>query len=498
MRTSARPLVISLTIFAVAGCKSAANPSTPDLSGGDVDMAGGDADMAGGDVDLAPSTIALSGTVTYVSDGNDVTEPRDFSGDGVTAFVVAKDGSFNVHPATSASPGAVTIDDVPGGRYYLKVGSAYSLEDARALTLDRTVLGRANLATNGNAAAISSFDVDTIASWQDNDALELFSAGGGTWIGDANNNVGGPLAGTMSLPALQVTLPSLMTAADQVYLTQLVYSTLAGGTGVAAAGKSWNGTYTQAATMTTTVGVTFADVAQSQSLGLTWKRSQFRAALAAANTLGSCSDTLTVSAEPELAIHGAYSDTPDIAIITPTDGTSDVTLSNVAYGNPYPTSWGLLAVASTSCSVSVAGPGGTLPLTLHASAVAQDSLGNATANGLALKVPSIGSVTIDGKDATAYQSGVGPTPTFAWVPAAGTAPSVTIQLYGIDESSGTAVATPIATLWTGSTGATSLRVPPQLLQAGSRYAAKLTVDFDSGPNLVTDASLTRVLASFSP
>ena len=494
-------MVVSLTLLAVAGCKLPTKPGGLD-TGTLGDMAGGpgsgsDGDMAGSDGDMAPSTIAMSGSTTYVSDGNDVTRPRDFSSDGVTAFVVAKDGSFNVYPATSASPGSVTIGDVPAGRYYLKLGSFYTLEDARTLTLDRIVLGRADLATNSDTA-ISSFDVDTIAMWQDSDALELFSAGGGTWIGDANNNIGGPLAGATSLPGMQVTLPSLVTASDTVYLTQLVYSTLAGGTGVAAAAKSWTGSYAQSATMATTVDVTFADVAQSQSLGLSWKRSQFRAALAAVNTISGCSDTLTVSAEPELATHGLYSDTPDVVIITPTDSTSDVTLAGVAYGNPYPTSWGLVAGASTSCSVSVAGPGGTLPLSLHANAFAQDSLANATASGIALKVPSISSITIGGKDATAYQSGVGPTPTFAWTPAAGTTANVTIQLFSIDESSGTAVATSIATLWTGTTNATSLRVPPQLLQAGNRYAAKLTVDFNSGANLVTDASLTMVLASFSP
>lgn len=495
MRTFLQPLVISLTIFAVAGCKSAAEPGGPDMSSG----AQGDmADVDSSDGDMAPSTIAVTGSTIYVSDGSDRSKPRDFSSAGVTAFVVGKDGSFTVHPATSASLGSVTISDVPAGRYWLKVGTAYTLEDARAVTLDRVVLGRSDLTTNGNAAAISSFDVDTIASWQDDDALELFSAGGGTWLGAVNNNIGGPLAGATSLPALQVTLPSLVSGDDAVWLTQLVYSTLGDGTGVVAAAKSWSGSYTQSATMSTTVNVTFADVAQSQALDLGWKRSQFRAALAAANTLGSCTDTLTVSAEPEMSTHGVYSDTPDVIMVTPTNGTSDVTLANVAYGDPYPASWGRFAIAITSCAVSVAGPGGTLPLTLHATAFAQDSLAAATANGLALKVPALGNITIGGKAATAYQSGVGPTPTFAWTPAAGTTPNVTIELFRIDESSGTAVATSIATLSTGTTGATSLRVPPQLLQAGNRYAAKLSVDANAAPYLVTDAGLTMVLASFSP
>ena len=501
MRIELGPLVVSLTIFACGGCKSPASPGSMDM-GAAPDMAGGDVDMAGGDVDMAPSTIALSGATTYVSDGSDVTAPRDFSGDGVAAFVVAEDGSFNVYPATAASPGTVTIRNVPAGRYYLKVGASYVLEEARTVKLDRTVLGRADRATNRDAAAISTFDVDTIAMWQDGDALELFSAGGGTWMGDVDNNVGGPLAGATSLPALQVTLPSLVIASDTVYLTQLVHATLADGSGVAAAAKSWHGSYGQSATTSTPVSVAFADVAQSQSLSLSWKRSQFRAALAAANTLGSCSDSLIVSAQPELAVHGSFSDTPDVVMITPTDGTSDITLANVAYGNPYPTSWGLVAAATTSCSVSVAGPGGTLPLSLHASAYAQDSLVNVVADGAALPVPALGSITIGGKDARAYQSGVGPTPTFAWtmaaMPPGQYAPSVSLELFSIDESSGTAVATSIARLSTGTTDATSLRVPPQLLQAGNRYAAKLTLDFSAAGNAVADAALTTVLASFSP
>src|SRR5262249_33066387 len=160
--------------------------------------------------------------------------------------------------------------------------------------------------------------------------------------------------------------------------TQLVHSTLGDGTGVVAAAKSWNGSYAQSPTMSTTVNVTFADVAQSRALGLGWKRSQFRAALAAANTLGSCTDTLTVSAVPEMAPHGLSPATPDAILATPTNGPTAATLANIAYGDPSPASWGRFAIAITSCAVSVAGPGGTLPLTLHATAFAQDSLATAT------------------------------------------------------------------------------------------------------------------------
>ena len=214
-------------------------------SGGDVDMAGGD-DMA-----LGTQTIHATGNITYVSDGQDVAKPRDFSHTTVAALVAPAGGAFTVYPATAANAGAVSIDAVPAGRYYLRLGDNYVLRDPGDFTANQTLLGRFDRVERTAEEATSVFTITSLNTWQaSTDQLQLFSAGAGEYKAAAHDGFQGPLQGSTKIDGLTLVLPSLVDSAkgDVVWLTQLVGKQLVDGTPYVTASKSWNGSWVQSAT----------------------------------------------------------------------------------------------------------------------------------------------------------------------------------------------------------------------------------------------------------
>jgi hypothetical protein len=467
--------------------------------GGDDDMGSGGQGGAGGSSGT-PFDLHVTGQITYVSDGSDATAPRDFSQLAIAAIVPSGSNSFAVYDPTAASLGSVTIADVPGVRYYLRVGTQYVLRDPGDVTLDLTRLGRSDAVARASEAATSVFTLDGMSPWQLNlDRLQLFSAGGAAYDWAVDQKIGGPVnEGQTKLDGAVETLPLLIDGAkgDVVWISQLVDKTLGDGTPYHVVTKSWNGSFTQAAAAQTDVSGAFSDVAQSQSLTATWARSQFRTRAGAARAQ-SCVDTFDVAAQPGLAAHGVFSDEPDLLIIDAKDGSDDISLAGVAYGNPFPASWGLVATVDTVCTVEVPSAPGALKPLLSARASVSDTLAKIVAGGAAPRVAGVVSPTIAGKDAMTAQGGVGTTPTFAWQAPAGNAPTATtVNLYRIVDDNGKATVSLIAKLSTGKTGATALRVPPSILTLGSRYAATISSIRDE--DKVASSYVTTVLGTFWP
>jgi hypothetical protein len=503
-------IVWSITLLAVVGCggdggggaKDGGGQGGGDLATGDLALPGSGGDGGGGGADMGVlQTVHITGSTTFVGDTAEVSRPRDFSATTYSALMESGSSAFTIYPTTASAAGSVTIGDIPFGRYYLRAGTTYVLSDPGPIVLDRTVLGRPDAVASSSAQAIAAFHIDGLAPWQvGKDQLQLFSAGGAAFEPGLENQIGAPVnEGQTVLAGAQATLPWLIETAkgDVVRITQLVAKTLADGTSYHVASKIWSGSFDQGS-VTMPVDGTFATVPQDQSLTLAWSRSQFRARAVAANAgAHDCIDAVDLAAQPALQAHGNFSDEPDVLIVEATPGVTDLNLSGLAYGNPFPPSWGLVALVSTTCAVDVAGPAGAAPLVLHGSSSVFDTLSRLTASGAAPRIAPVVAPTIAGHDALAYQANVGLTPTIAWKkPTTGEPTVYWIDLYRIDETGSSATAVKIASISSGKTGATSLRVPPDLLALNKRYAAKITAQ------AVVDASASgsavTVIGSFSP
>jgi hypothetical protein len=471
--------------------------SSPAGDGGAGDGGGGD--LAGGG---APITVHVTVRDTFVSDGTDLTRPTDLADTPLAVLVPASGGGFAVFDPTATAPGSVTFEGVPAQRFYLKFGTDYLLEDPGDITLDRTVLGRADAVANAADQAASVFTLDGMSPWQLGlDRLQLFSVNANAFDGYLEQQIGGPVnAAQTLLDGATETLPHLVDAAkgDSVYITQLVGKTLGDGTPYIVATKSYKASFTQDAMAASNISGSFTAVPQTESLTVSWARSQIHARLLAANAgVQSCNDYFDVAAQPGLAAHGFFSNQPDVLLLSPAPGSSDLALDAVPFGNPYPAGWGLTASVYTYCQVDAASAPGALKPRIAASYFLMDALAKVTAGGTAPRVAAATAPTIAGKDATAYQAGVGATPTFAWQAPSGNAPTgYELELYRIVEVNNKATTRFVARLATEKTGATALRVPSSLLNFGTRYVATLTTIRREDQS--ASSRISAVLGTFTP
>jgi hypothetical protein len=446
--------------------------------------------------------VTVYGSSFFVSDGNEVDKPRDFTQVPIEVQTPIGGTLVAYHPSSVAG-GKVTFTGLPNTTlaqpFYLRIGSVYTLETSSSLMADQSVLGRLDRIA-ATSAAVSNFNITGLSTWQMSDHLEVFSAGASAFQDSAQNNAGGPLPGSPEIKLLAY-LPFLVDGSkgDIVWIAQLRASTLGDGTQINALTKVWStSAFVQSPTAQTSVTDIFSGPPANRMFTVTWMRSQFRSAVLKANANAvDCVDKIYLAAQPGFFNHGSFSDEPDVLIATAQDGTSDISLTGVGYLNPYPTSWGETATVETTCAVAIAGPAGATSVLLHNNVLQFATLAQLNVGTTTTPLAPLAQPTLAGLDAYAYHAGVGLTPTIAWQPPpADTVDRVYVDITSIDEIPGHA-ALIVATLSTGgSITSTSLRVPSGVLQPGKRYASKLTaIKFGSDGRY---DSVTTALASFTP
>ena len=155
-----------------------------------------------------------------------------------------------------------------------------------------------------------------------------------------------------------------------------------------------------------------------------------------------------------------------------TSAATDLDLGDLAYGNPYPAAWSLLAETYFIWGVSYLAPGATVPATLQRSSYTAT---NTLPTGAAPLAPLVGPVQnpkINGKDLFQNQLAVGTTPTLAWdLPSLGSPTGYVVRILELRNNAGTSQ---LLTRATFRTAARSLVVPPGVMVAGNTYVVSIS------------------------
>ena len=436
---------------------------------------------------IQPLAIQGAWMNRYLTTGNTVaTRGADLGGASVQALVERPDGSFTTFTGTGAADGTFSIEGVPTGDYYLRLGTDYVVTSSRAPDLGRDGQGRPD-AVPANTSTFLAVDLQGLAPWQVGDSVEVFSPGTGLWSSSVTSlgpTGTAPTAGVQqwAQPAKYWLMrnPSLIDGAsgDVATFHQLSRKTdsslPAEPFTYSAASRAFSAPLAVSQGATASLSGTMSVLAQDQSLVVDVRAQAFESLRTAVNpgTQAAVSHALYVAAFPD-GTRGSYAAAPDLVTFQPPAGGRDRVFS-FTYGNPHP-GFAQAGLVEASYLVQHTLPGGAArALSIRPSAGYVDALPAFSATALVPRLSPARAPTLNGQDAFGSLTGVGLMPRLAWTaPAVGTATHYRIRVYEIfvDGQGRTAqVAEPVAQLHTSRT---DVRLPPGVLVAGKRYFAIL-------------------------
>jgi hypothetical protein len=395
--------------------------------------------------------------------------PEDLTGAKVNAFVW-NGSAWDTYPGVGNASGTFTIPGVPAGLFLVDVNGVYLYTTARVLDLGADVGGRST-AVYGSATDTVGGTVGGLVPWQPGDLFEWNdpNAGGGAY-GFAGSD---PATGATSLSgqasawfgglidgAEGDVLYALQLSAKQAGTTQ--YAAL---TGVASfpSVEQVDGTPVEV-----TGALTPVDLSKTISFDLL--ESQFSSLVSAVNPSAQGGGVeLNVVTMPGAATAGWVGYNVNLLYLYTT---TDVALSGVPYGNPFPSSWGELAIAADSWFVSYTAPGATSSSIQSAFAYTTMPASQASLSPIRPGVTPVRDPKVGGASAFDALTGIGVTPVLSWTPPAVGAPTAyEVTIYQAANAGGSTSIDYVAEIVTTTT---SLPLPPGLLQDGSAYVFVVT------------------------
>lgn len=444
---------------------------------------GGGGDMATGGGPVGPFTVTGTRVRHFVlPDGAVVDQPIDVSGSpdmsvqGIAALV-DNGGTFSTYPGSGSPNGSFTIPSVPSAPYYLRLGKDFIQTSSTSLDLSTWTLGRP---TQQKATLTTTLFLYTtnMAPWNSADTLEFMSFNSGTFVFGLESLFASPPAANtttlngQSIDLSKMTYGNLIDASqgDRAMLLQLVADNNSGTPYLRLAKMATFSPFTITNGSSYTLNQPMVDVAANQSLSINWSRSQFEQLRTLVNP-GASDDysNCGLFAQPGSGAHGFFTSSPDLVFATPTNGSTDITMT-MSYGNPFDPSWPLVAATGYAFAVSYTAAGATAT-TIDGSVWSYQLLSSLPSP----IVPMVGPVltpTINGSNAFAAQTGVGATPLIAWSPPSiGTPTSYWVTVRQVNNVGGKTQLAFVANL---PTQRTSVRIPPGLLQKGATYMFVIT------------------------
>jgi hypothetical protein len=432
------------------------------------------------------------------------------------SVLVPTGDTFETHPFVAGDGDVFQFDDVPQGPYYLRRGTdAFVLTEHRQLNLDEYVLGREGVVTVPAALPVT-LSVEGLApmdAYQDFDVVAPNAGAAGILHLDA-----APQPGATSLAAQGAEYRSAFgrqelidgTKGDRLYLLQKLRR---------ATGDFNYFAVAQALTLTEVtlrsdgqaalVGGTFSAVSQQQ-LTLDWRRSSFEAYREAVHPLA-------VSL-PETSVRHSFILAPAVGGLSEgvvgyagellsgnlPAGSQDVGLT-LEYGNPYPSTWGVVAsvVHRYQVPVRLAAQGavGTLGVSLKE----QMEVGVLASQPLEARLSPPTQLQVDGANAQEARALASLTPVFTWgPPTLGAADVYELRIFRLYATASAPEVARAETVATFLTAQRQVRVPPGLLQAKQAYVVRVAamrtpgVDLTQAPYRVdslVDTSRAEALTS---
>lgn len=418
-------------------------------------------------------------------------EPAEFADPSqYTAVSLQADGTAIVRTGESPTPGYVIIRDVPPGPYYLQVDGYYELHDQRFVDWSGYSVVRADTEVVEQSTTLE-LDLRGLEPWEPNDTLRL-------WVPSLDRDYALPVSpeqGSESLVASldYAALVDVLGAAplridgergDWVIIRQYsngLKRALRVPPFVQTEGKTFRitGTLEPVERLQKTVDCRFSELVSMLEEG------------APEEPLDTGRYPRLYAAPPELA--GSYTGAT-LAIPAPMGDV--VTLE---YGNLLSSAW----VEWIECLVVVPTDG----LSLRRAARFTQLLDQAVAAPAGPVVGPVGTIRLDGQDASAPLSGVSLTPEISWdAPSLGKATAYQVSVYETPSTNPTRV----ARFWLeGSEGkppSTQMILPPNILRTGTSYALLITAvsrPADAGPPSSSalaqpEGSAQRTTAEWTP
>jgi hypothetical protein len=420
---------------------------------------------------------------TYHQENATTLQPLDLTAAVIQALVPNAAGGFDTLAGVGHADGTFSIPNVPVGNYWLRFGSTYVWTSVDHVEWVLDAYGRPDVAYPGNPTALA-MNAGNLAAWQATDELLYNAPNQGMVLSVPPSTVGvtnAPAPGATALTNYTYDFTTIGLGllesgkGDQAYLNQLTTRTTAGNT-YRALGRAWNlPALTMVDGVNSTANGAFLDLPQTSTLRLNWKRSALAAMTPQVNPAATVTGTeFGLWASPTGLASGIPSSAFQLFTYDSgaTTAATDLDLGDLAYGNPYPAAWNLLAETYFIWSVNYLAPGATVPATLQRSSYTAT---NTLPTGAAPLAPLVGPVQnpkVNGKDLFQNQLAVGTTPTLAWdLPSLGSPTGYVIRILELRNNAGTSQLLTRAVL---RTAARSLVVPPGVMTAGSTYVVAIS------------------------
>ncbi len=465
---------------------------------GDGVLAGGFAGD-GGVPDAGPDTVTVSAPMRYFTASGMETRPGNLT-TAPQILVPQADGTFVTYNGVSDGSGGYVFSNIPKGTYYLKNGSGYIVTDVRAVDVGYDMLGRADAQKlPGVYSALLQFNLSNLAPWDPSASFQVVSGeldmAGVSYL-DAPPAAGATtLVGSDWMDSIIGEMPKFEAArGDRAWVTQT--STLDAGTLPGDAGTL---TYT-AVTRSTYLPPFSFDGSQSivaqgamtdppdTVFPLEWRVSSFtgEATTVHPQATPSSSYFYVMPAAHGLANGWIGYSGELLTMRLPTGYTQDL-VRRLSFGNPFPSSWGLVGEVSQSFRTLIQVPGYS-NYYITTSIYQMDRLDKLIANPITLRLSSPRELTLDGVSAYTSRMVGSASPVIGWKPPATGVPTAGyyVRLYKYTpSSSGSTFLTrrAMAGFYVGPS-VTELRLPPSVLEPAQNYTLEVAA-------IATQADLTR-------
>jgi hypothetical protein len=481
--TPRHALVPLALLLAAPGCRSgndSLSTEMPDAAAGRADTAAADRPMGDSAAPDEPASAVTGKQVGHwLSDQPELANPSNFANAKVSAWV-ERDGEWKFFPGQGTADGKLSVSDVPAGPFLFRLNENYfAASTERDFDLDFTSLGRPDRPAPKIRPTPLTVALTNLQPWQASDRVDYYAPGAPSAEWGLQRRL---------TPALGPGASSVVGSGDWGTLT---WNTLIDGPGKG--DEAW---FTQLSSRPSNPGTALLGltrvfhsrdlkVIDGQPVMVTGAMTEVPQTSAAHVELPVADlDALAATISPAarrgdtyyevLALPGGerFGEFGAAALLVATLPALPVSLKvDSSYGDPYPPAWIRLGHLVVNYNVPVLIPGATAAVTVNAQIFRRDVASAATGGSFGAEVSPVREPKINGMSAFTDATGVSANPVLSWSgPATGKGPLYMVELLHARVANGKAVFDSIAYLYTADT---SIRIPPDVLQFGESYVARI-------------------------
>jgi hypothetical protein len=446
-----------------AGWEAEADATVPD--------AGKDASSSGGK-DAATSSVLVTRTVTWMGGPSERNQPADLTMTEIGVWTA--DGKYVA--GHGEANGQARVDGVPVGPVMLRFGITYVSADARSFDMSEVVLGGGTTSEVMTPTALN-LTLTGLAPWQMGDRLILYVPAAGAFETNLTSRLTPAIAAGAAAITGQADYQTFQSAygfdgsaGDEAWLTHQAAQVSPEGVPYIAVQKalSTRSLKVVGGQPTSFTGA-LADVTSTKTAMLDWNIPALAAlASAVSPTASAPHGYFHIVALPGGERYGAYTTAAPLLYVPLAPGSPSFRVK-ATYGDPYPASWGRLALARMWYVVPLSPlPGGTGAVGVSTSITVEDTAAALVGHAIAPLITPPQNPTVNGRPAFGDTTGATLTPELAWSPPAMGKPDLYELRLGHGEvmANGAQAIPLVARFYTQST---KIRIPPGILKQGERY-----------------------------